>query len=100
MDKIAVIDAACAMRPGRPTMPWVTPQPKQLQLKLQILLQVQAVHVRLAWLKESSCLMILCVCLTTMSMVRCTDIWMQGDMIVTLVPCDQTSTDERHVSFS
>ncbi|KAL0046279.1 hypothetical protein WJX82_007868 [Trebouxia sp. C0006] len=37
MDKIAVIDAACAMRPGRPTMPWVTPQPKQL--KLQILLQ-------------------------------------------------------------
>ncbi len=46
MDKIAVIDAACAMRPGRPTMPWVTPQPKQL--KLQILLQVQAVELRLA----------------------------------------------------
>ena len=46
MDKIAVIDAACAMRPGRPTMPWVTPQPKQL--KLQMLLQVQAVNVRLA----------------------------------------------------
>ncbi len=84
MDKIAVIDAACAMRPGRPTMPWLTPQPKQL--KLQILLQVQAVNVRLAWLKDTSRLVILCVCLRTMSMVRCTDVWMQGDMVVTLVP--------------
>ena len=84
MDKIAVIDAACAMRPGRPTMPWVTPQPKQL--KLQILLQVQAVELRLAWLKKTPHLMILCACSRLMSMVRCTDIWMQGDMVVTLVP--------------
>lgn len=42
-DKIAVIDKACAMRPGRPTMPWVLPQPKQVKLKMRLQVWVASV---------------------------------------------------------
>ena len=52
-DKIAVIDKACAMRPGRPTMPWVLPQPKQVKLKMRLQVRVASVTLHTA-LPEAS----------------------------------------------
>lgn len=82
MNKIAVIDSACAMRPGQPKLPWAVPQPKQLKLKLMQVHPCPQVQLDLAHQNELQvddavstsklllCLAVLAACLSGMSRCR------------------------------